>query len=217
MKKIKLLLLSAFISFPSVASDIAGAENKEDVRSELNTGHFVYASGGVSLVVTELKFEYPHSGNPSTGGNVHLGYEWISKVGFMYDGYFTSFTSAVPTSWARSRTEMKESWSLHYFAPQLAGRILLRSEKWVLNYSLGIGLFMSCEKVKEKGKVRGENYDYGLGTNLSFGAEYKVASKLGITFGLSLIEASLDQNYGGEHEDSNLVRVNFDLGLKYHF
>ena len=55
MKKFKLLLLSAFISFPCVASDNVGAETKEDMRTERNTGYFVYASGGASLIVSELE------------------------------------------------------------------------------------------------------------------------------------------------------------------
>ena len=218
MKKFKLLLLSAFISFPCVASDNVGAETKEDMRTERNTGYFVYASGGASLIVSELEGVWD-SGDPAFSGNLQLGFEWISKkkigVGFMYDGYFTSFSSVVKADGGSVR--FNEDWSLHYFAPQLAGRIFLRSERWVLNYSIGLGLFMSSECVKEKGKLMGKNYDYGHGSNLSFGVEFKAAPKLGIILGLSVIEASVKQNYGGLHEDSGLARVNLDMGLKYHF
>lgn len=112
--------------------------------------------------------------------------------------------------------------SLHYFAPQFVGRGLLKSEKWALRYSIGMGLFMSCERVKQDHKSIGSNYDYGMGYNFAFGVVYLLTPKLGVTGGLSLIQAVVKQEFMGSNlnskeEMSGMTRINLDLGLTYRF
>ena len=215
------ILPLAVISAAEVSDTIVSAH---ELKLERNTGHFVSVSGGVSHIISHVD-AFSTSGEPRIGGNIQLGYEWISKkkvgIGFMYDAYITNFSSRVPGSHHKS-SELKENMSLHYFAPQFVGRGILRSEKWALRYSIGMGLFMSCERVALDGKSIGSNYDYGLGCNFSFGAVYQLTPNLGLTGGVSLIQAIVKQEYMGSNlnldgETSGLTRVNLDLGLIYHF
>ncbi len=224
MKKLKfpvvllLVLLSFFTVCNAAETDINSARNE---KTDLVAGHSIFVAGGISHIATEVDMDYLHSGEPRIGGNVQVGYEWISSkkigVGFLYDGYFTGFTMCVPVSGGYSAAFPKGRWGLHYFAPQFVGRITLRSDKWMLNYGVGAGLFMSYECLKYEGKPLAKNYDYGIGLNGSFGVEFRLSKAIGLTAGLTLLEGYVDQEYYGETLSSSMLRVNLDLGLKCHF
>ncbi len=188
------------------------------------SGHTVYANGGASLITTEFDESWTY-GESRIGGNWQVGYEWISAknigVGLMYDGYLSKGTIIAPSG------EFKESFTLHYIAPQFAGRITLKSEKWNLNYSAGLGLTVFADRLRQKQaksfKPIGANYDYGIGINVSLSVEYHITQKIGATAGLSLINSYIKQEYLGENLVNNdsgisgIGRINIDLGLRYHF
>lgn len=216
MKSLSLItaILLASVPFASAASDVS-AQDTSGSKLEFNTGHSAYAAVGLSHIVTSVDDYYVTSGEPRIGANIQLGYEWISPkkigAGFLYDSYITQCTLSYGPAKA------KEHLSFHYFAPQFSGRIFLRSDKWVLNYSIGVGLFMSYERLTHAGSSFAKNYDFGFGSNLSFGAERRLSSKLGLTMALSMLDASVKQSFEGVSSDSSLLRININVGVKYHF
>ncbi len=213
-------LLAAFITTATIS-----AQNTEEAADKSSvSGHAVYASAGVSHIITKIDTDWT-SGEPRLGCDWQAGYEWISKrkigAGFMYSGYHSSGEIIAPEG------TFKETLMIHYLAPQFAGRIPLKSEKWSLNYSVGMGLAIFSDVAKGKKKVPKHTYlrntDYGFGANLLFGAEYRIVPNLGITASVSFTEALIKQEYMGYYPaDSNdssngFIRVSIDLGLKYHF
>ncbi len=207
-----LLSLAIFSAFIVKAQDI-----------NPNIGHSIYAAGGISHITSHVDYSWT-SGEMRLGGNWQVGYEWISErmigAGFLYDGYFTKGEIAYG---AKEKT--KEYFTIHYFAPQFAGRIVLRSDRWVLNYSAGLGFCMTSDRItaqeKSASKHIGSNYDYGVGFNASFGAEYRFSRNLGLIMSLSTVEAYINQSFLGQtlSTESNLngfSRINLNVGLKFH-
>ena len=226
MKRLIILIMAALLmgTVSLKAGQPASAEttisqDPSELKLQRNTGSFVYISGGPGLILTEVDMGNVTSGEPNFSGEVNVGFEWISKkkigVGLMYNGYFTGVESTELSG--INIVRMHERWGLHYLAPQFVGRILLKSKKWSLRYALGIGMVVSREFVESEGKRVGINYDYGFGTNLSFGAEFLVTPRVGITGGVKVFDASVDQRYYSESNSAGIVRVDLDFGISFHF
>ncbi len=215
------LTVAAALSFNVFAAE-SDAKDVVDVnvlKLESNTGHFVYASGGPGLIISEVKADGLAGGDPNFGGQLKVGYDWISKkkigVGFIYSGYFTNFTCVTPKGMKASKTD--EDWALNYFGAQFVGRIMLKSPKWSLRYAVGLGLMVSYEGLKQRDMFIGKNYDYGFGFNWSFGITYYVNPNFGINLALSDIEAVVDQQYSGISNTGKIDRLDLDLGVSYRF
>lgn len=230
MKKLIILIVSSVLmgtlslrADEPAAAEAITAQNLNELKLQRNTGSFINVSGGPALILTEVDMGSVTSGSPNFSGEVNIGYEWISKkkigFGFLYNGYFTGVGCTEPSG--MTAIKLHERWGLHYFAPQLAGRILLKSPKWSLRYALGIGLLMSREVVTEVAKggeeLIGQNYDYGYGTNMSFGIEFLVTQNVGITGGVKILDGILHQSYFGETNNGGIVRVDLDFGISFHF
>lgn len=226
MKRLIILIVSAVLTGtlslmadePATAEAIT-AQNLNELKLQRNTGSFIYVSGGPALILTEVDMGSVTSGEPNFSGEVNIGYEWISKkkigLGFLYNGYFTG-VGCIEAS-GMTAIKLHERWGLHFFAPQLVGRILLKSPKWSLRYAIGIGMVMSREVVTSGGELVGRNYDYGYGTNMSFGIEFLATKNIGITGGVKMFDASVRQSYIGETNNAGIVRIDLDFGVAFHF
>lgn len=226
MKKLIILIVSSVLmgtlslrADEPVAVETTITQDYKELKLQRNTGSFINVSGGPALILTEVDMGSVTSGSPNFSGEVNIGYEWISKkkigFGFLYNGYFTGVGCTEPSG--MTAIKLHERWGLHYFAPQLAGRILLKSPKWSLRYALGIGMVMSREVVTSGGELVGRNYDYGYGTNMSFGIEFMVTQNVGITGGVKILDGILHQSYFGETNNGGIVRVDLDFGISFHF
>lgn len=222
MKRLSILIVSAVLTrtFSLRADEPAAAETVVSQNSEYcyDVGHFVYANGGIGHIVSHVDADYV-SGEPRLGGVVTVGYDWISSkkigVGFLYNGYYTRFKDYM---WDGGfKGYLIEHWSINYFAPQFVGRTRLKSSRWALRFAVGLGMVMTKETANAKGELIGRNYDYGYGTNITFGAEYWIAKKFAITGGLNVFQAYVKQSYSGEKNDGSLVRIDLSLGAAYHF
>lgn len=198
----------------------------ESAIENSNSGHFIYANVGYSHIMSHVEYSWT-SGEIRLGMTWQAGYEWIFEknygVGFMYDGYVSKGSTIVGIDAA-----IDESFAMHYFAPQFAGIIRLKNDKWTLHYGFGIGLSMIADGIKGKGKafdknnVAGKNYDYGVGINGKFGVEYKITPRLGVTADLSLIESIIQQQFidvempvDRKREINGASRISLNIGLKF--
>lgn len=225
MKRLVILILLSEIlaTFAIRADELSEAMTPQPDIKELklkrNTGHFIYVSGGPALILTEVDMGNVVSGEPTFSGQLNVGYEWISpkKFGFgvIYNGYFTGVECTQVSGWTVTR--FHERWGLHYFGTQLAGRILLRSPRWSLRYAIGFGLVVSREIATIQDERAALNYDYGLGTHTSFGAEFMLSKTVGISGGVNLFDASIKQRFYGETNNGSVVRVDVNFGLSFHF
>ncbi|MDE5554086.1 MAG: hypothetical protein K2J10_02760 [Muribaculaceae bacterium] len=226
MKKLSILIVSVVLfgtlalrADEPAAAEAAIVKDTKEMKLQRNTGSFINVSGGPALILTEVDMGNVTSGEPHFSGEVNIGYEWISKkkigFGFLYNGYFTGVGCTEYTG--MTIVKFHERWGLHYFAPQLAGRILLKSPKWSLRYALGIGMVMSREVATSGEELLGRNYDYGYGTNMSFGIEFLVAQNVGITGGVKMLDGVIYQRYSGQTNNGRIVRVDLDFGISFHF
>lgn len=226
-------LASLFIILVMAGTPMAMGQNTSDTPAAIHqendggndfSGHYVYLTGGYSHIFTDIDASY-NTGEPRLGFDWQAGYEWMFDkkigVGFQYAGYVSHFGEKMGGKKVR-----KESLGIHYFAPQFVGRLPLKSRRWVLDYSVGLGLTVWVDRLKGKQggsyKLLGRNTDCGFGSNLSFGAEYRLSGKIGITGRLSVFSASLKQSYMGmsvqdEGETSGFGRVSIDFGVRYRF
>lgn len=213
-------LTAAMASTSAYAQTDAQPENIPDGV----TGHHAYVGVGYSTIISRFETDWT-SGEPRLGWDWQAGYEWISRrnigAGFFYSGYLTKGKMVVPSGY--SVATLYETVMLSYFAPQFAGRFSLRSDRWILNYSVGFGLAMLYDKVSLPAVAHGKNIDYGFGSNINFGIELRTSKRFSVTAGVSLIGMSIDQEYMGEKPDipegetNGVGRVSIDFGLKYHF
>lgn len=225
MKKLILLIVSAIIygTFTINAEEptdiLTLPQSINELKLQRNTGHFLYVSGGPGLILTEVEMGHVTSGQPNFSGVINVGYEWISqkKFGFgvLYNGYFTGVDCTESSGMTIMR--IHDRWGLHYFSLQLAGRILLKSPKWSLRYALGLGFVASRDIAMSQGERLGINYDYGYGTNTSFGAEFMLSKRISITGGVKLFDASVKQSFFGETNDAGVIRIDVDFGLSFRF
>ncbi|MDE6368627.1 MAG: hypothetical protein K2K94_05255 [Muribaculaceae bacterium] len=226
MKKLIILIVSVVLfgthamrADEPAAAEAAIVKDIKEMKLQRNTGSFINVSGGPALILTEVDMGSVTSGSPNFSGEVNIGYEWISKkkigFGFLYNGYFTGVGCTEYTG--TTTVKLHERWGLHYFAPQFAGRILLKSPKWSLRYALGIGMVMSREVVTSGDELFGRNYDYGYGTNISFGIEFLLTQNIGITGGVKMLDGVIYQRYSGQTNDGRIVRVDLDFGISFHF
>ncbi len=227
MKRFSILIILTFLCgwFAVRADETTNEEisilpDRNELKLKRNTGGFIYVSGGPALILTEVEMGNVVSGEPTFSGQINAGFEWIFKkklgVGFMYNGYFTGVESR---EWIGGYNSIRlhERWALHYFAPQFTGRILLRSTKWSLRYAIGLGLVVSREVVTSKGELWGRNYDFGLGSNMSFGVEFLITPTIGISGGVKAFDASINQYYMSESNSAGIIRVDLDFGISFHF
>ena len=180
----------------------------DESESDL-TGHFLHASVGYGCILSKVENNWD-SGNPKFGLVVNATYEWIGKKkmggGFLYKGYFSN---------KGTYGSYDTSLGVNYFAPQFCARFSSGNEKWDFHTSFGLGLVATRDCVGNS-----KNYDYGVGYNANFGADYKLSSHFALTGIISLLSASVKQEYLGKElssEASSLYTLDLTLGLTYHF
>jgi hypothetical protein len=229
MKKIVSLLFafSLSLAIPAMGQYVYVAPSKDVAKAKPDfsnvAGHYAYVAGGYSHIYTKMEDGWT-SGDARFGFDWQVGYEWISNkkigAGFLYEGY--------STSGKKIEIEVyKGNMMIHYFAPQFVGITPLGSGRWVLHYGVGIGLAMMVDRLKgdkgSNGRLVGRNTDFGFGSHLSFGAEYRVSPKVGITGTVSVLSANIDQKFMGvdyqpkNNEVNGFQRVSIDFGVRYHF
>lgn len=211
--KVRHYLLPLVAMLASVAPLSAAAEENEKTANEFQ-GHSLSVSGGYGFILTTVKHDWK-SGTPKNGWEFNAEYRWISQknmgIGFIYSGYFASGKQEVSYGLAPA------SLYINYIAPEFVGKIPLRSERWSLNGAVGIGLFNTVEKGHVFQYIA-RNTDWGIGCNLSFGAEFKITQHLRAIGTASLIGGMVNRDFDIMTGDgSDLERISLSLGLKYQF
>jgi len=209
------------------------AEEQEDTAHPWN-GHSFFASVGYSIIVSDIYSTWT-SGDPHSGFDWQAGYTWISKrnigAGFLYEGYYTHGSEVVPTGgWSSAHVD--ENLYVNYLAPQFVGTVILGNGKWCLNYAAGIGFAMMTQSgwatdVKgdsDRSSLMMRFSEYGWGTNVSFGIEYRSSRQFGITASLSCLNSYISQNLDNyilpnsvdKDKTTGFTRISLDIGLRFH-
>lgn len=145
--------------------------------------------------------------NPKNGLDWQLGYEWVSRSGFgaglLYSGYKSSYATA----------GVDINVGLTYIAPQFVMKQMVG--RWILQENIGLGYFNYRESAK------GESASLsGMGYNLNLGGEYLLSKHVGIGINLGYIGGSLPKQDYIEYEKdehSDVYRLHFDAGIRFHF
>ena len=173
------------------------------------TTNTIYANIGYAGIISKYYLPSGASGNPKSGLDWQIGYEWVSKSGFgfgvMYSGYRSSYDISSNTI----------NVGLTYIAPQFVLKQKV-SEKWQFRESVGLGYFGYRESLK------GESASLsGLGYNFSLGVEYLLSSHVGIGANLGYLGGSLpeqDASYNKpKDERTGIFRLTFDAGIRFYF
>lgn len=181
-------------------------EKEKRMRPTTNT---IYANIGYAGITSKFYLPSGASGNPKSGLDWQIGYEWVSKSGFgcglLYSGYKSSYDISSNTI----------NVGLTYIAPQFVLKQKV-SEKWQLRESVGLGYFSYRESYK------GESASLsGLGYNFLFGAEYLLSNHIGIGANIGYVGGSLpkqDTNYNAsDDERSGIFRFTIDAGIRFYF
>lgn len=178
----------------------------EDQRRKMaSPTHTFSLNMGYSGIISKYYVPSGTTGNPKSGFNWSLGYDWVSKrnwgVGILYSGYKSSY--AVEGLHVNVYT--------HYIAPEFVFKQKL-SEKWILNETFGLGY--AAYREKSDHLVYGLN---GLGCHLDIGTEYMLQEHIGLGLNIGYISSNFNQEYADENESTGIYRLHLNAGIRFYF